>query len=302
MSIPLHLIQTLAIADPLEGRPPFVSSGSGLELCGDWAYVAVDDEFHIGVFGRAPSAPGRLHRVLPGTLPAEPAERKASKPDLETVCAVATPSGQLLLGLPSGSTERRMTGFVHTLGPAGQLYGEPRPLDCRPLLDAIDGEFEPDVNVEGAVALADHFLLFLRCSTGANHVARLSIEAVLEDVALGTLSARALEQIEPCDLGELDGTPLGFSDAAVVGDRVLFTASAEATASAYDDGDVIGSVVGTLGPGCTAIDVHRFDAVEKVEGLAVADRIGSDLVLWLVTDDDDPDKPSRLLEARIPAR
>ena len=299
-ALPLRLLQTLDVAEHPEGRPPFISSGSGLELFGAWAYVAVDDECHIGVYPRSPGTIGRLSRVLPGALPADPDERKAAKPDLETVCSLVTASGTVLLGLPSGSSANRMTGFAQPLDATGMLSGEPRPVDCRPLLDAIDAEFDPEVNLEGAAALGDEFVFLLRSSTGQNHVATLSTRAVQEDIAAGHLSSRALERIEPCDLGELDGTPLGFSDAAVMGDRLLFTASAEATTSAYHDGEVVGSVVGTLGPGCTAIDVHRFDAVEKVEGLAVADRIGSELVLWLVTDDDQPDKAARLLEARIP--
>ena len=50
-----------------------------------------------------------------------------------------------------------------------------------------------------------------------------------------------------CDLGVLDGATLRFTELATRGDDVLYLAAAERTSSFFDDGTVVGSVLGVLG-------------------------------------------------------
>src|SRR5690606_6863194 len=48
------------------------------------------------------------------------------------------------------------------------------------------------------------------------------------------------------ELGVVDAIPLGFTDAAALGDRVLFSAAAEDSPDATRDGRVAGSAVGVI--------------------------------------------------------
>ena len=107
------------------------------------------------------------------------------------------------------------------------------------------------------------------------------------------------------DLGFLDGIALGFTDATRWGDTWLYSATAEDTADAVDDGPVAGSVIGIVdarGDGqwaaVTQPDGRRL--VGKIEGIVADSRDGERLLA--VLDADDPEQPSLLctLELRGP--
>lgn len=79
--------------------------------------------------------------------------------------------------------------------------------------------------------------------------------------------------------------------------RWIFSAVAEDTADAYEDGACVGSVIGRADDQDQVHARKRLRGNPKVEGLAFAapDR------LWLVTDADDPARASELLELRWPS-
>ena len=67
-----------------------LSAASGLVRSGHLLYVVADDELHLGVFEDTaatgmPPEPGALVRMLEGDLPIDAVERKAAKPDFETL-------------------------------------------------------------------------------------------------------------------------------------------------------------------------------------------------------------------------
>jgi hypothetical protein len=79
----------------------------------------------------------------------------------------------------------------------------------------------------------------------------------------------------------------------------VFTASAEASPDTYEDGKILGSVVGTIdGEG----EVHRLRTIDrrhKVEGVDATLDAGV-ITLAFVCDQDDPDVASPLLSATLP--
>lgn len=294
-----RLVRTLDVAShPQAGRPAHVSAGSGLVCRGPWAYVAIDDELHVGVFDLRTDAPGTLVRVLPGRLPLEHQARKAHKPDLESLLELDAAEGPLLLGVPSGSTSRRSTGFASPLSAGGELAGAAAPIDWTDLLDALRDAMICELNIEGATMSADSVLLFARDTAGAGRIITLDGETVVEDVLAGAVTRRALRATSGVELGELDGVPLGFTDATIVDGRVLFSAAAEDTDNPYDDGPITGSVIGELQPGGGGARVllRLPAAVGKVEGLAMLD----DRHLCFVTDDDDVTRASRMYTLPLP--
>ena len=67
-----------------------LSAASGLVRVRQRLYVVADDELHLGQFDDCSSptpnaAPGTLLRLLDGELPAGKKQRKAAKPDLESL-------------------------------------------------------------------------------------------------------------------------------------------------------------------------------------------------------------------------
>ena len=53
-------------------------------------YVVADDEHHLGLFDVAPESPGHLIRLFEGDLSHKKKERKALKPDIESLVYIPT--------------------------------------------------------------------------------------------------------------------------------------------------------------------------------------------------------------------
>jgi hypothetical protein len=300
-------------------------AASGVVRRGEFAYVIADDELDLAVFRISRDEPGELRTVLrrsgeaaktkPGVvepaylrrsgeeLPEDPAERKAAKPDLEALTALPPMPGAPyggLLGLGSGSDAdaKRDRGFFWALAADGSLTGESRTLDLGPLYRMLRDELG-GLNVEGAAILGDRLWLFHRGneSQAGNVVAELSLSDLSGSLTGDLdLDVEELRELRAYELGEMDGVPLCFSDATALSDELIcFTASAEGA----DDGDVRGSVVGTIsGDG----DVRRLRTIDrrwKVEGVHAAIDTGV-IDFVFVCDQDSDDEPSPLLTATMP--
>jgi hypothetical protein len=271
----------------------------------EYVYVVGDDELHLAIFDATSEAPGKLRRALSGELPAGRDARKEAKPDLEALTALPPFEGHphgTLLGLGSGSTPERDRGFAWSLAADGSLDGDPIELDLSPLYSLLRESLEA-LNVEGAAVMGDELWLLQRgnSSDGANVVVALSCSEVIESLVRDrTLAAEELRGVLAFDLGELHGAALTFSDASALGGELLvFTASAEDSPSAYEDGDILGSVVGTIDRKGEVHRLRTIDSKYKVEGVhAVLDTgvIG----MTFVCDQDDRDVPSPLLSATMP--
>lgn len=96
--------------------------------------------------------------------------------------------------------------------------------------------------------------------------------------------------IQPFDAGTVEGVPLGITDAtALERGGWLFSAVAEDIDNAVDDGQCRGSVIGEVAADGGIVRIEALAGHPKVEGVA---RDGD--ALWLVTDADDPARPSGL--------
>jgi hypothetical protein len=282
-------------------RPPHLSAASGVVRRADFAYVIGDDELDLAVFRLSSAEPGELRRALPGELPDDPKERKREKPDLEALTALppfeGAPHGGLF-GLGSGSSPSRDRSFFWALETDGSLAGEPRTIDFHPVYERLRTELG-EINIEGAAVFGERLWLFHRGNQGdaPNSVAEFALADLSASLA-GDLAIdpEELADVRAYDLGELDGVPLCFSDATPLFDRlVVFTASAEGE----DDGDVHGSVVGTIDAEGEVRRLRTIDRRWKVEGVHAAVDTGVvDFVF--VCDQDEPGTPSPLLSATMP--
>ena len=305
---PLELreLRTLHLERPsTPGSPPHVAAASGVVRRAEYVYVVGDDELFLAVFDASSDEPGRLHRVLSGELPASAEERKARKPDLEVLTVLppfeSHPYGALL-GLGSGSTPQRDRGFSWTLAADGSLEDKPVELNLTPLYELLRSELEA-LNVEGAAVMGDELWLLQRGNSkeGANVVVALELAEVLDSLVRDqTLACSELRHTLAFDLGELRGQALTFSDASPLDDGLLvFTASAEASESTYEDGAILGSVVGTIDRDGEVHRLRTIDRKHKVEGVhGVLD--SGVITLTFVCDQDDPSVPSPLLSATMP--
>jgi hypothetical protein len=299
----LNQLRDLDLREPPDGgMPAHIASASGVVRRGDFVYVIGDDLLQVAIFGLAAGGPGESRKVFTGDLPDDQKERKKQKPDLEALTALppveGVPSGALL-GLGSGSSPGRDRGFLCPFAPDGSLAGEPRTLDLHPIYDALRGELDGAINIEGAAVFRDCLWLFHRGNEGnaPNAIAEIELADLSQTLATDlVLDAAELRALRAYELGELDGVGVSFSDAStLLEDLIAFTASAEGE----DDGDIRGSVVGTID---ASGQVHRLRSIDrrwKVEGVHAAVDTGV-IDLLFVCDQDDPGVASPLLSATMP--
>jgi len=276
---------------------PRLPSASGVEIIGSTAYVISDDAPFLYMLDAATLAPAGEVQLFEtadfgtGRIP------KASKPDLESMAAIAGPGGAAgLLLCGSGSRPNREIGYFVGL-PAG-ASAAPRfvqRLDLAPLYARLRAQLPPGttLNIEAAATSATELLLLQRSVGGGPAVLfALPLEALthlFEPRWAGPTAVRMLT----FGLPVLDGYAAGFSGATFVANKLVITASVEATADAVADGAVLGSFVGVVDLGAQKASFARLAWADgraylgKVEGLAVRRTLApGHLELLLVTDDD----------------
>jgi hypothetical protein len=279
--------------DSGDDRAPYISSASAVVRRAGHTYVIGDEELELGVFELSSDEPGAMRRALDEG-------ESDDKPDVEALSVLPPFEGApygAVLGLGSGSKPTRDRGFFWVLGPRGELEGEPAQVDLKPLYDQLRDELS-DLNVEGAAVLGDAFLVFHRgnADEGRNAIAQLDLAEVM-DALTGDrcLDVEELRRVDAYELGDLDGTPLCFSDATPVSDDlVVFTASAESE----DDGSIKGSVVGTIDAEGKVRRLRTIDRKWKVEGVHAS--VDSGVIDFVFVCDQDEDEPSPLLAATMP--
>lgn len=274
---------------------PHLSAASGLVQVGRRLYIVADDEHHLGILDQGTEAPVRLHRVRAGVLPADRSERKRHKPDLEALAmlppAASWPHGALL-ALGSGSRPNREQGFIVLLDAHGGLAGAVMWLPLGKLYQPLREAFG-EVNIEGAFVAGEHLCLLQRAHKGRRVNACVAYDlyafaAWLREEA----PLPAPLQITRYDLGEVDGIPFSFTDGAARPEGGwVFSAVAEDTDDSYEDGHCRASAIGRVAADGRLEGVELLEGAPKVEGLCV-DAQGA---ILLVTDTDDPQRPSTLL-------
>ena len=284
-----------------ESRAPFISAASGLVRVNNLLYVVADDEHHLGVFSAGHALPGELVRLFEGTLPDKTKKRKVLKPDLETLLWLPTFAGYphgALLAMGSGSKPNRDTGVLLGLDALGNVDSAPRLVDFSLLYGALRAEVE-GLNIEGAVIAGGQFMLLQRGNKGAvNALIACELDPFIDDLAANNVPRwRAPPAVRTISLGDIDGVPLCFTDAAALPDgNLLFTAVAENTDSSFDDGVCGGSAIGIVDADGKVKSIERLNQPYKIEGVA-ATMQADGIHLLLVTDADDASKAAWLLSA-----
>ena len=298
----LQPLRTLGLARSTHttGRR-FISAASGLVCAFGRVYVVGDDEHHLAIFDDA-RRPGRTLRLFEGELPAQAKERKQSKPDTETLLLLQADGGQsFLVALGSGSRSNRCRTARVPLSDDGQPRHPAHVIDLQDFYAPLRSHFA-EVNIEGALVCGDELILLQRGNRGGT--ASASLHYRLDEAVrflLGAGKPPGPPTIRTHALGEVDGTPLSFTDGTALPDgRWLFTAVAEATDNAVADGPCLASAVGLMSAQHELLAMHFLPRREKVEGIA-ARLHGGHIDLALVTDHDDPAQPSMLLRGRMEA-
>jgi len=274
----------------------FLSAASGLVRMGRRHYVIADDEQHLGVFDPQAGGPVQLVRLFDGDLPESAKKRKKQKADLESLMLLPPlprcPGGALLT-LGSGSRPNRRRGALLGLDATGALLGQVRVIDLEPLYAPL-GRRVDEVNIEGALICDDDLMLLQRGNKGGPNATIRFAWREIEPWLLGEADDPPEPRlVREYDLGRVDGIPFGFTDATLLpdGGGWLFSAVAEDSDNAFDDGACLGAVIGSVGSDGALHPMQELAPRRKVEGLE-ARLIHGKVVVGMVTDADDPEQPA----------
>ena len=297
-------------ADPAEDRPAIVRAGSAVDWAGERLVVVQDDACILAL--TTPTGDEVEAFLLPG---GENGERtyssqrgnKARKLDLE---ACLMHEGRLY-AFGSGSTSaRERVVVVEGLGgdPASRKTNI---VEASAFYAALRAEREfsgSEMNIEGTVLRGDRVWFFQR-GNGAPKDGLEPVDASCE-VSLDELlryledpensPPPAVESIRRYELGELDGVRLTFTDAAALGERIVYLAVAEDSPDTYRDGPVTGVVVGVIDPAnegelprwTRLLDADGKPYLGKAEGIVLHPKNPSRA--FVVVDRDDPELPAEL--------
>ncbi len=255
----LDELAPLSYARAPDGLPQHVRAASALRRFGSRLVIVQDDVNALAVVDEHAAT-----RAVP--LPPHPSGRsvfddalgnKHEKLDLEAVMQLA--DGRLV-AFGSGSAAPREQLVVWNgkempvIVAAGPFY--------RRLRDVLR-QGESRLNIEGAVLNGSVLQLFHRGNDarGAAAAPRNAVIDVDAPAFVRWLDREASEpsvmKVTTVDLGVCNGVPFGFTDAVEVGDgRVVVLACAEDSASALEDGAVLGCRVGLLeGNNLRTVDV-----------------------------------------------
>ncbi len=261
-------------------------SGSALEYRNGISYLIGDDVNHILMLDDDWNVIGRLQLFEYDGLRIP----KPEKPDLE--CATIIGDMLYVVGSGSVSPQRDVAFWVN-------LAEEKIKKISTTAFYSIfrDRNLIAAMNIEGFTDCKDKLLLFNRGNT------QQANQLIITDHKILKKQFPDRFKVMPVTIGKLKGTNLGISGACydAVNDVVLLSASAENTSNAYDDGEIIGSVIGVaynayqkLSDAEFSVDewielesVHPKFNKQKVESICISQQYDKSYTCTLVADNDD---------------
>ncbi|MBQ0907803.1 hypothetical protein KBJ98_03695 [Flavobacterium sp. F-328] len=179
----------------------------------------------------------------------------------------------------SGSTQKR-NKMVHLNGNTKQVIATHDLTDLYAVMQNFGGINPEDFNIEGAIFDGENYYLLNRGNgkSGKN---------ILFTVAGKNLSNDFQILSNNYKLPKIKGVRTSFTDGVLVGDQLYFLASAEDTQSTYDDGAVLGSLIGSIDLKTMKINfTQKISDTHKFEGLTLfADT--PDKIQFLLCEDND---------------
>jgi len=199
---------------------------------------------------------------------------KNQKPDFEAI----TSFGDSYYVFGSGSTENRIEMVQYN---AKTKTTKTTDLSDLYLLMQSFGNIKPeDFNIEGVVFTGESWYFLQR---GNGKTAKNG---------LFTVQGKNLENdftvlYNEYQLPKIKGVQASFTDAVLVDNQLYFLATAENTTSTYDDGEVLGSLVGSINLKTMKIDfTKKITDKHKLEGITLYEKSAKQITFLICEDND----------------
>ncbi|WGQ10390.1 hypothetical protein QG516_01820 [Pedobacter gandavensis] len=251
-----------------------IGSASGLLLKNDQLNVISDNGTFLYSYEMKAA---HLSRHPLGSQPSENIVKK-NKPDFEAITAY----GDKIYVFGSGSTENR-NQMVTLKAKDKQLISTADVSEVYQEMRNVSGIDAENFNIEGVIFTgADwYFLNRGNGGSGKNGVFKVS------GPQLKAISKISFKEIA---LPGIKGVPTGFTDAILVDHHIYFLAAAEDSNSTYQDGAVLGTLIGSINMDKMALDfTAQISERHKFEGLTLKQETADELS-FLLCEDNDTDK------------
>ena len=183
---------------------------------------------------------------------------KKDKADFEAI----THFGDSLYVFGSGSTEKR-NKMIQVNATDKKIIATNDLSDLYAVMQNF-GDIKPeDFNLEGAIYNGESWFLLNR-GNGSSH------KNVIFTIEGKNLTNDFTILSNDYKLPKIKGVRSSFTDGIIVGDSIYFLATAEDTESTYDDGEVLGSFIGSINLKTMKIDfTQKISSSHKFEGLTL---------------------------------
>jgi hypothetical protein len=200
---------------------------------------------------------------------------KSIKPDFEAI----TKYQDSLYLFGSGSTVNR-TIMVQVDAKSKSVIKSQDLSDLYLAMQSFGKIAEEDFNLEGAIFNGETWFLFNRGNGKTNKNVVFSIDGK-------NLANEFRIVANEYKLPKIKGIRTSFTDAILVDDKIYFLATAENTDSTYNDGEVLGSIVGRIDVKKMKIDfTKKITDTQKFEGITLFKKSEKEIEFLLCEDND----------------
>ena len=212
---------------------------------------------------------------------------KKDKFDFESI----TLKGNKLHLLGSGSTSKREKIIIYNLETGAITEKDLSKLYQN--LKHTASISDDELNIEGTLFCNEKWHLFQR-GNGANSKNGI---AILNE----KLDENSIIEFIPIQLPKIKHVETSFTDAILVEDKIYFLATAEDTTSTYDDGEILGSLIGRMDSQTFEIDfTQKISDNQKFEGLTLYKKTATEIALLICEDNDSDVLETNIYKLSIP--
>lgn len=263
-----------------------IGSGSGLIYEPPYLFIISDDSLVLYKYHIEKHLLHKISLAPDGAFTEQIA--KPEKPDFE---AIAKYQNQFyIFGSGSGVHRFRSAVYDYTQDTVSD-HPDLNPL-YRQIMDSTALKDE-DFNIEGVI-LQEHSTLFFNRGNGPQN--KNGLIKVKRQTDIRSAPIRYI----PVKLPDIHGIPFTFTDAVMEDQHIYFLATAEATTSTYEDGEVCGSALGILScPDFKLTDFRFVTADYKLEGITLYEKTAHQISFLVCEDADDGISETKIFQLTI---
>jgi hypothetical protein len=248
-----------------------IGSASGLFYHGDSLFIISDNS---GFLYEYAIAKGTVNEY-PLLKNAVQNSAKQDKPDFESI----THFQDTLYVFGSGSTIKRNTMIAFDLINKKKTSTN-NLTDLYAVMQSFESLKAEDFNLEGVIYTGQDWYLFNRGNSSNNKNIIFTLHAQKLDQEFSLIANNY-------KLPKIKGVRTSFTDAIAVENKIYFLATAEKTINNYDDGEILGSIVGRIDIETMKIDfTKKISPSNKFEGLTLFSKTKEQIELLLCEDND----------------